>query len=120
MAYIATPEGIVIVDLKDPLKPVVRGQVGLPGARASGLQLNYLFVTHAGGLSLIDVSDPDRPQLLQDATVPLVEARGLAIARSWIYVASGAQGVAVIDAERPLKNGSAADDWPRRRHCRCA
>jgi hypothetical protein len=103
LAYIATPEGIVIVDLKDPMTPVVRGQVGLPGARASGLQLNYLFVTHAGGLSLIDVSDPDRPQLLQDATVPLVEARGLAIARSWIYVASGAQGVAVIDAERPLK-----------------
>ena len=101
LAYITTPNGIVILDLNNPLGPKLRGTVNLVDARASALQLRYLFVTHAEGLGVIDVSDPDAPRQVLNNTIPLEDARGFAVARSWIYVAAGADGLVIIDAERP-------------------
>ena len=72
LAYITTPNGIVILDLNNPLGPKLRGTVNLVDARASALQLRYLFVTHAEGLGVIDVSDPDAPrQVLATDEPPL-------------------------------------------------
>jgi hypothetical protein len=58
--YVATPRGIVIVDLDDPKAPKVRRR-SASGARASALQFRYLFVTTDRGLEVLDVTLPEKP-----------------------------------------------------------
>ncbi|MGZ5101102.1 MAG: hypothetical protein ACXWGX_10575, partial [Usitatibacter sp.] len=76
-AYVTTPEGVVVVDLDEPLKPRIAARVALAGARASALQFRYLFVTTAAGLEVIDVTLPERARRVEGARVPLAAARGL-------------------------------------------
>ena len=66
-AYILTTEGLVVVNLKTPLEPLVETVLALNDPRASHLQLHYLFVTDASGLQVLD----DRLPIVWVA-VPLV------------------------------------------------
>ncbi len=56
-------------DLTNPLAPVSRGVLSLPGNGNSVVAEGTLAVvgTHSGGLHTIDVSNPDSPQLLDSA-----------------------------------------------------
>jgi hypothetical protein len=100
IAYIATPKGIVILDLDDPLKPKHIATVPLEDARASALQFRYLFVTDKTGLRVVDVTNVSKPVLFE-ARVPLQNAQKLYVARTYAYVAAGSQGLAIVDIERP-------------------
>ena len=100
-AYVATPRGMVIVDLDDPLKPKVVAQVALAGARASALQFRYLFVTTDAGLEVIDVTLPAKARVVQGARVPLADARRVYVARTYAYVAAGKEGLVIVDVEQP-------------------
>ena len=100
-AYILTTEGLVVVNLKTPLEPLVETFVALDDPRASQLQLHYLFVTDASGLQVIDVSNPAQATLLPDAHIAIPDAQGLAVARTWAYVAAKSEGVVIVDIERP-------------------
>ena len=100
-AYIAADAGMVIVNLNDPLKPVVAAVVPIEGARASALQFRYLLVTDATGLRVVNVTIPERAKLVEPARVPLADARGVYIARTYAYVAAGREGLAIIDIENP-------------------
>jgi hypothetical protein len=100
-AYVATPSGIVVVNLDQPLAPRVASRVQVADARASALQFRYLFVTSSAGLEVLDVTVPERARRLEGAGVPLAEARGLYIARTYAYVAAGKEGLAIVDVERP-------------------
>jgi hypothetical protein len=100
-AYVATPRGIVIVDLDDPLKPKVAAKVALAGARASALQFRYLFVASAAGLEVVDVTVPEKAKRVEGASIPLADARRVYVARTYAYVAAGREGLAIIDVERP-------------------
>ncbi|MGZ5114034.1 MAG: LVIVD repeat-containing protein, partial [Usitatibacter sp.] len=102
-AYVTTPEGVVVVDLDEPLKPRIAARVALAGARASALQFRYLFVTTAAGLEVIDVTLPERARRVEGARVPLAAARGLYVARTYAYVAAGKEGLAIVDVENPEK-----------------
>ncbi|WP_349261183.1 hypothetical protein [Povalibacter sp.] len=99
--YIATPRGIAIVSVDDPLRPALVAQVPLVDARASALQFRYLFVTDAQGLQTIDVTNPQQPQLVPDNIVRLRDAQRIHLARTYAYVAAGADGLSIIDIERP-------------------
>jgi hypothetical protein len=99
--YIATPRGIVIVSVDDPLKPQVLAELPLPDARASALQFRYLFVTDAKGLEVIDVTHPAAPKLVPQNTVPIADAHRVYVARTYAYVAAGAEGLVIVNAERP-------------------
>ncbi|HSN21943.1 MAG TPA: hypothetical protein VLS49_14775 [Usitatibacter sp.] len=99
-AYVATPRGIVIVNLDDPLAPKVAAQVALPDARASALQFRYLFVASAAGLEVVDVTVPEKARLVEGARVPLADARRVYVARTYAYVAAGREGLAIVDVER--------------------
>ena len=100
-AYVATDNGLVILNLNDPLKPVVAAQVPLRDMRASALQFRYLFVTTAEGLQVIDVTAPEKPSLVSTANVPLPDARKLYLARTYAYVAAGKDGLVIVDIEKP-------------------
>jgi hypothetical protein len=101
--YVATPRGIVVLDMNNPLQPKHLATVPLTDARASAAQFRYLFVADGNGLSVVDVTDPAHPQVKPEARVPLADARRVYVARTFAYVAAGAQGLAIIDVERPEK-----------------
>ncbi len=98
--YFATPDGVVVVNMDDPLNPVHITTVELDDVRATALQFRYLFVSTAKGLQVVDVTHPDKPTVL-DAFVPLDNARKMHLARTYAYVAAGKQGLAIIDITAP-------------------
>ncbi len=100
-AYITTDTGLAVVDLDDPLKPVITAQIKLNDARQTDLQFRYLWVTDADGLHVLDVTDLAKPALIPEAIIPLKDANGLYIARTYLYVAGGAEGLVIIDIEKP-------------------
>ena len=99
-AYIATPNGLVIVDLDNPLAPKHLKTIALEGVRASAVQFRYVFVTDNTGLRVIDITLPNQPKLL-DAHIPLKNAQKLYLARTYAYIAAGEQGLAIVDIEKP-------------------
>lgn len=118
-AYIAADAGMVILNLRDPLKPIHVATIPIRDARASALQFRYLWVTGADGLQLVDVTGlsaapdhctaaspcaPDQwtaPRLIAEATLPLADARRVYIARTYAYVAAGAEGLVIVDITKP-------------------
>jgi hypothetical protein len=103
-AYILADRGLVIVDLDDPLKPRVVGEVAAPNIvkpRSVAVQFRYAFVTDAEGLKVVDVTNPKAPRFVPGATVRMPDARGLYLARTYAYVAAGSQGLVIVDIERP-------------------
>ncbi|MEY4966120.1 MAG: hypothetical protein RL274_1703 [Pseudomonadota bacterium] len=102
-AYIATPDGLVVVDLADPLKPKLAAKVALPDMRASALQFRYLFVTDAHGLEVVDVTQPGKPKLVEGARLPLADARRVYVARTYAYIAAGKDGLVIADVKNPEK-----------------
>ncbi|MBM3505295.1 MAG: hypothetical protein FJX65_15650 [Alphaproteobacteria bacterium] len=102
-AYIATPRGVVVLDLDDPLAPKLAATIDVPDARGTALQFRYLFVTGREGLSVVDVTQPSRPRVVPGATVPLKDARRVYIARGFAYVAAKSEGLAIIDVETAEK-----------------
>jgi hypothetical protein len=101
-AYIATPDALVVVNLNDPLKPVLAARMALKDVRASALQFRYLFVTTAQGMEVIDVTTPALPRHT-GAVVALADARRVYLARTYAYVAAGREGLAIIDVKNPLQ-----------------
>ena len=104
--YITTEKGLAVVDVSNPLSPVLAGGYtgsALRGARKSTQQWRYLFVTDADGLKVFDVSNPAKPLPIPGATVALGEANGLYAARTYMYVANGSKGLAMIDIKNPEK-----------------
>jgi hypothetical protein len=99
--YIATPRGIVIVSVDEPLKPKVLSELPLADARATALQFRYLFVTDGNGLEVIDVTHPESPKLVSKNAIRINEAHRVYVARTYAYVAAGAEGLVIVDVERP-------------------
>jgi hypothetical protein len=102
-AYIATPRGLVVVDLNDHMKPVVVAQLALPDMRASALQFRYLWVTDARGLEVVDVTQMAKPKLVEGATITLADARRVYVARTYAYVAAKQDGLVIVDVKNPEK-----------------
>ncbi len=102
-AYIATPRGLVVLNLDDPLKPKVAAQVALPDMRASAVQFRYLFVTDARGLEVLDITKMDQPKLVEGARLPLEDARRVYVARTYAYIAAGKDGLVIADVKNPEK-----------------
>jgi hypothetical protein len=105
-AYITCDRGLVIVDINDPLKPRVAGEIGAPfikSPRAVQVQFRYAFVCDSEGVKVIDVTDPEKAAAIPGAAVPLAEANSIYLVRTYAYVAAGKQGLVILDIERPDK-----------------
>ncbi|MGH8443248.1 MAG: hypothetical protein ACRETF_10165 [Nevskiaceae bacterium] len=100
-AYIATPAGLAVADLSEPLKPKLEAIVKLEDVRATQVQFRYLFATTSEGLRVLDVTQPARPAFVKTGVVPIQNAWKLHVARTYAYVAAGAEGVVVVDVENP-------------------
>ena len=98
-AYVATDKGLVVLDLNDPLKPVVAATLPLNDMRASAMQFRYLLATTAEGLAVIDVTHPNKPVF--KTTFAIADARRVYLARTFAYVAAGAEGLMIVDIEKP-------------------
>jgi hypothetical protein len=102
-AYVSCKQGVVIVNLDDPLKPRILATLGLKGAGHIAIQFRYAFVCDSDGLKVVDITDPAQPAV--KAAIPIAQARDIYAARTYAYVAAGKQGVAIIDIENPEKPG---------------
>ncbi|MCI0871864.1 MAG: hypothetical protein J4O07_08615 [Chloroflexi bacterium] len=99
--YIVAERGLVIVNVDDPLLPLVLAVVPLVDARASALQFRYLFVSDNTGLRVIDVTNPAAPELLENASVAIHDAQRIYVARTYAYIAAGSEGLAIVDVWNP-------------------
>jgi hypothetical protein len=101
--YATTKDGLVVLDIDEPLNPKVVASLedGLKKPRDVQVQFRYAFVTDIEGLKVLDVTHMDAPKLVPEAGVALEEAHQLYVARTKALVAAGAQGLAVIDVEKP-------------------
>jgi hypothetical protein len=102
-AYVSTDSALVIVNLNDPLKPVVAKVLPMQRPRATALQFRYLFVVDASGLRVLDVTIPENAKLVESAHVPLAEAHRVYVARTYAYVAAGKDGLVIVDVENPQR-----------------
>jgi hypothetical protein len=98
---VTAAEGLVVVDLDDPLKPRLAATLPLRDARASAIQFRFLWVTDAEGLKLFDVTRLDAPRPIPEATLKLADARKLYVARTYAYVAAKGQGLVIVDVTNP-------------------
>jgi ribosomal protein S17 len=105
-AYITSGQGLVVVDIDDPLSPRIVKQIGAPelrNPRAIAIQFRYAFVVDDDGLKVLDVTVPDQVRVIAAASVPLGDAHDVYVARTYAYVANGKEGIAIIDVEQPEK-----------------
>ena len=106
VGYVTTPQGIVVLDLDDPLVPKVLARIGAPAVkepRGLAVQFRYAFVVDAEGLKVLDVTAPREPRAVDGAAVPIPDARSVYLARTYAYVAAGRTGLAIVDVERPTR-----------------
>jgi hypothetical protein len=105
-AYITTGNGLVIVDIDEPLNPRIVKQIAAPelrNPRAIAIQFRYAFVVDEDGLKVLDVTVPDQARVIAGALVPLGDAHDVYVARTYAYVANGKEGIAIVDVEQPEK-----------------
>jgi hypothetical protein len=100
-AYITTAEGLAIVSINDPLKPLIVNRISLKHPRAVAIQFRYAFVVDEEGLKVIDVTMPEQARVAGGAAVPLADAHDVYVARTYAYVANGKEGIAIVDVEQP-------------------
>jgi len=102
--YITCRRGLLVVDIDDPLKPRLIGELTgdfLRNPRALAIQFRYAFISDEEGLKVCDITDPTRPRPIATGVVKLKNAQRLYAARTSAYVANGAEGLAIIDIENP-------------------
>lgn len=103
--YITCKRGLEVVDIDNPLKPKIVGELlaegGLKNPRAVAVQFRYAFITDDDGFKVIDLAEPTNPRLVPGGFVKLADARRFYLARTYAYVANGREGLAIIDIERP-------------------
>jgi len=102
--FIASPEGLSILDATDPSKPVEEGYLASlwdPSDLAVEGGVAYVILPEEG-LRIIDVSDPANPVEVGslEATWNAVD---LDVSDGFAYVADGEGGLRVIDASNPTE-----------------
>jgi len=95
-AVVVGGTGLVVLDVTDSRRPLVRGQLaGLVEARRVAMLGSWAFVAdRAGGLRVVDVADPDRPRLA--TTYPAPDARDVAVSGDLIYLLDRIEGVSIL------------------------
>jgi len=113
-AYVAdvNPTGLRIIDISNPEKPVLKGQVTLYdyvwGADINGLVVaeNYVYMTGdiavdegdaVNGLAIIDITNPANPEVVGTLKPSLGRYGGLEVHGNYVYVANAGYGLKIID-----------------------
>jgi len=102
--FICADGGLKLVNLDNPLEPVLietPGLAGLKNPRKVQFQFRYGFVVDDEGLKVIDVTDVENPRIVSGALVPYADARDVYLSRTLAYVAAGGEGLGIVDIEKP-------------------
>ena len=108
--FVADAAGLDVVDITDPLKPVVLDGARLPLASANRVFVSRTFAYVADGkdgLAIVDVERPDHPKLYLQYTADgkLDDVRDVVIgstnASLFAYVANGKDGLDVLQLTSP-------------------
>ena len=109
-AYLATVAGLCVLDIRNPVKPVLVGS--LPGfARAVAVEDTTAYLTGDGSLRVVDIRDPSAPAIVGTVSTPAEPramvvgwATGLAVAGDLLCVAAG-PFLHVLDVRDSLRVG---------------
>jgi len=101
-AYIATYEGMAVLDISDPSDLAFAGFCGLQGyGEGIAIQDNYAYeVGNFSGLHVIDISNPTVPVEVGWCTLPEY-VRDVAVSGQYAYVANNNDGLKIIDVSNP-------------------
>ena len=108
--FVTDPNGLDIVDITDPMKPVVLDGARTPLAHARRVTVTrtYAYVADGGdGVAIVDVERPEHPKLYMQYTADgqLNDAQDVVIgatnASLFAYVADGKNGLKVIQLMSP-------------------
>ena len=100
-AYIVADAGIVVLNLDDPLKPVVETLIPMNGAHSVAIQFRYLFVTDKTGLRIFDITQHTEPREAAQGRLALRSARRISLSRTYAFIAGGGDGLVIVDIENP-------------------
>ena len=96
----ATENGLFdVYELSDPVAPVKRGTVSIPGTYSYKMKVKdqYVYITNDDpGLLIVDISNPDNPTLANAMDLES-QARGLTIIGNYILAATKSDGLVIID-----------------------
>ncbi len=95
------PEGLLVVDVSDPLDPMILAALDTP-SWAAGLALDGAtgFVADVSSLEIVDLSDPGDPRPLGSVATP-GDAVDVAVSSGFAYVADSGWGLRVVDVSDP-------------------
>jgi hypothetical protein len=101
LAYIASgPNGIRIVDIHDPSKPVLIGALEMPSVWAIDVAGSYAYLGCDLGVRVLDVSQPSHPIQIgnyQDFS----QVKGIRVVDSVAYAAASPTGLQILDVNNP-------------------
>lgn len=103
-AYVGYGSNFVTVDISDPERPHIAGQLTLLSpVRDVAVSGSTAFVADGrGGLRVVDISDPAHPRERSKfgyrAAIQSVDCRG-----NTVYLAGGVEGVQILDCDDPSK-----------------
>jgi|GEM_PF-7056015 len=103
-AYVAAgPEGLKVVDVRDPANPRRVGEMIPPRpARRIDVAGNHAYVVAGFDLDVVDVEDPTRPVRVSSTRLPgTFNQMVIRVVGSLAYIASGPAGLLIVDVADP-------------------
>jgi hypothetical protein len=101
--YLAYIDGFDIIDMSDPVNPVVIGTSGITGSNsgeALALQGDIAYIAHGNYIDVIDFSDPTYPEQV-GFYYTRAHPRGLRAYGDTLYVIEDDRGFEVLDISDP-------------------
>ncbi|MEK7524358.1 MAG: hypothetical protein AAB588_05020 [Patescibacteria group bacterium] len=105
-AYVGTTNGLFVVDIANPVAPVVISQSLLNSVASTTASMHkvgkYAYITKAGTFFTLDVSNP---YSLANSSIPAVSiatsSKSISISGTYAYVAASTNGLKVVDISAP-------------------
>ena len=100
--YISCNKGVVVLQLADPVKPVVKAVIGhkyLKHPTCVAAQFRYAYISDEEGVKVFDITDPENPKPVSKIKIPHVH--NIYMARTYAYLAAGKLGLVILDIENP-------------------
>jgi hypothetical protein len=100
LAYLASPDGFWILNIKDPCNPELTGsifQIGMGDVYVSG---NYAYITEQG-LSVIDITDPSHPEKISHIGSDTTYYIDIYVHEGFAYITESNRGLNIYNVQDP-------------------
>ena len=99
--YVVDELGLRIFDVADPTRPLLVGQLGMPGASCLALQGDHAYVGNEEfDFHVVNVSDPTAPWVCGSLPIP-TPAHDVELQGDRAYIAVGEAGLEILDIADP-------------------